>query len=71
MYADFALAAADQAFNQIAKARHMYGGETNLPLVVRAKVAVGEGYGPQHSTDSSRPVRELARLADRRPVDPL
>ena len=51
MYADFALAAADQAFNQVAKARHMYGGETNLPLVVRAKVAVGEGYGPQHSID--------------------
>jgi 2-oxoisovalerate dehydrogenase E1 component len=51
MYPDFALVAADQLFNQIAKARHMYGGENNVPLVLRTKIAIGSGYGTQHSMD--------------------
>ncbi len=51
MYADFTLVAADQVFNQIAKARHMFGGETRMPLVARTKVALGDGYGSQHSMD--------------------
>jgi len=51
MYADFALVAADQLFNQIAKARHMFGGETPMPLVLRTKCAIGTGYGSQHSMD--------------------
>jgi 2-oxoisovalerate dehydrogenase E1 component len=51
MYADFALVAADQLFNQIAKARHMFGGETPMPLVLRSKCAIGTGYGSQHSMD--------------------
>jgi 2-oxoisovalerate dehydrogenase E1 component len=51
MYPDFSLVAADQLFNQIAKARHMYGGENNVPLVLRTKVAMGSGYGSQHSMD--------------------
>jgi 2-oxoisovalerate dehydrogenase E1 component len=51
MYADFALVAADQLFNQIAKARHMFGGETPMPVVVRSKCAIGTGYGSQHSMD--------------------
>ncbi len=51
MYADFMWVAADQLFNQIAKARHMYGGETGVPLVLRSKVAMGTGYGSQHSMD--------------------
>lgn len=51
MYPDFSLVAADQLFNQIAKARHMYGGEINVPLVLRTKVAMGTGYGSQHSMD--------------------
>lgn len=51
MYPDFALVAADQVFNQIAKARHMFGGETRMPLVLRTKVAIGTGYGSQHSMD--------------------
>jgi 2-oxoisovalerate dehydrogenase E1 component len=51
MYPDFSLVAADQLFNQIAKARHMFGGETRVPLVVRTKVALGSGYGSQHSMD--------------------
>ena len=51
MYPDFALVAADQVFNQIAKARHMFGGKTRMPLVLRTKVAIGTGYGSQHSMD--------------------
>jgi 2-oxoisovalerate dehydrogenase E1 component len=51
MFPDFSLVAADQLFNQIAKARHMYGNTTELPLVVRTRVAIGCGYGGQHSMD--------------------
>jgi 2-oxoisovalerate dehydrogenase E1 component len=51
MYADFMWVAADQLFNQIAKARHMFGGENDVPLVLRSKVAMGTGYGSQHSMD--------------------
>jgi 2-oxoisovalerate dehydrogenase E1 component len=51
MYADFMWVAADQLFNQIAKARHMYGGSNPVPLVLRSKVATGTGYGSQHSMD--------------------
>ena len=51
MYADFMWVAADQLFNQIGKARHMYGGERAVPLVLRSKVATGTGYGSQHSMD--------------------
>ena len=49
MFPDFSLVAADQLFNQIGKARHMYGNTTDLPLVVRTRVATGCGYGGQHS----------------------
>ena len=51
MYADFMWVAADQLFNQIGKARHMFGGENAVPLVLRSKVAMGTGYGSQHSMD--------------------
>jgi 2-oxoisovalerate dehydrogenase E1 component len=53
MYADFCLVAADQLFNQIAKVRHMFGGTHKAPLVLRARVAGGHGYGSQHSMDPS------------------
>lgn len=51
MYPDFLWVAADQIFNQIAKARHMFGGDLEMPLVLRTKVAMGTGYGSQHSMD--------------------
>lgn len=51
MFADFALVAADQLFNQISKGRHMYGNTTDVPLVVRTRVGTGLGYGAQHSMD--------------------
>ncbi len=51
MYADFMWVAADQLFNQIGKARHMFGGKDSVPFVLRSKVAMGTGYGSQHSMD--------------------
>ena len=51
MYPDFMWVAADQVFNQIAKARHMFGGDNDMPLVLRTKVAMGSGYGSQHLMD--------------------
>jgi 2-oxoisovalerate dehydrogenase E1 component len=51
MYPDFALVAADQLFNQIAKVRHMFGGDSRMPLVLRSKAGIGAGYGAQHSMD--------------------
>lgn len=51
MYPDFMWVAADQVFNQIGKARHMFGGDIDVPFVLRTKVAMGTGYGSQHSMD--------------------
>ena len=51
MYPDFMWVAADQVFNQIGKARHMFGGTGAMPLVLRSKVAMGSGYGSQHLMD--------------------
>ena len=51
MYPDFLWVAADQVFNQIGKARHMFGGQNPVPLVMRTKVAMGSGYGSQHLMD--------------------
>lgn len=51
MFPDFALVAADQLFNQIAKLNYLYGGEVEVPLVVRTRIATGLGYGAQHSSD--------------------
>lgn len=51
MYSDFMWVAADQVFNQIGKFRHMFGGESPMPLVLRSKAGVGTGYGSQHSLE--------------------
>ncbi len=53
MFPDFSLCAADQLFNQIGKSRHMFGGEANMPIVVRTKTSFGTGYGAQHSMDAA------------------
>jgi 2-oxoisovalerate dehydrogenase E1 component len=51
MFPDFALVAADQLFNQIGKLRHIYGNSVEMPIVVRTRIAIGCGYGGQHSMD--------------------
>ncbi|WP_426955149.1 alpha-ketoacid dehydrogenase subunit alpha/beta [Muricoccus radiodurans] len=53
MFGDFAIVAADQMFNGIGKFAHMFGGGFGIPLVVRARVNPGAGYGSQHSMDPS------------------
>jgi 2-oxoisovalerate dehydrogenase E1 component len=53
MYPDFALVAGDQLFNQIAKLKYLYGGNVDVNLVARTRVAMGLGYGAQHSSDPS------------------
>ncbi|MGW7621657.1 alpha-ketoacid dehydrogenase subunit alpha/beta [Streptomyces antimycoticus] len=67
MYADFMWVAADQLFNQVAKARHMFGGGADVPFVLRSKVATGTGYGSQHMMD---PVGVLTTAAGLRVVAP-
>jgi len=49
MYMDFALMASDQISNQAAKWHYMSGAQTEVPLVIRASVGGGKGYGGQHS----------------------
>lgn len=49
MYMDFALMASDQIANQAAKWHFMSGGQVEVPLVIRASVGAGKGYGGQHS----------------------
>ncbi|MEI6970422.1 MAG: dehydrogenase E1 component subunit alpha/beta [bacterium] len=49
MYMDFALMASDQISNQAAKWHYMSGAQVKVPLVIRASVGAGKGYGGQHS----------------------
>lgn len=53
MFGDFCLSAADQLFNQIAKVRHMFGGDFPVRVVVRCRVSPSTGYGSQHAGDPS------------------
>ena len=49
MYMDFTLMASDQISNQAAKWHYMSGASIEIPLVYRASVGGGKGYGGQHS----------------------
>jgi 2-oxoisovalerate dehydrogenase E1 component len=49
MYMDFTLMASDQISNQAAKWHYMSGANVKIPLVYRASVGGGKGYGGQHS----------------------
>lgn len=51
MFSSFALVAADQLFNQAGQLGYVYGGKVSVPLVARTRVAIGLGYGAQHSLD--------------------
>jgi len=51
MFSSFGLVAADQLFNQIGQLGHIYNGQVCIPLVIRTRVAIGLGYGAQHSGD--------------------
>ena len=49
MYMDFALMSSDQIANQAGKWHYMSGAQVEVPLVIRASVGAGKGYGGQHS----------------------
>jgi 2-oxoisovalerate dehydrogenase E1 component len=49
MYMDFTLMASDQIANQAGKWHYMSGAQVEVPLVIRASVGAGKGYGGQHS----------------------
>jgi 2-oxoisovalerate dehydrogenase E1 component len=49
MYIDFVLQAMDQVGNQAAKTRFMFGGQSAVPLTIRATVGGGKGYAGQHA----------------------
>jgi len=46
---DFAMLTIEQLVNQAANWNYMFGGQTNVPLVIRVMVGRGWGQGPQHS----------------------
>jgi 2-oxoisovalerate dehydrogenase E1 component len=71
MYADFMWVAADQIFNQVAKARHMFGGDSAVPFVLRSKLAAGTGYGSQHSMDPAGVLTTAPGLRVVAPSDPF
>ncbi|WP_210594027.1 thiamine pyrophosphate-dependent enzyme [Streptomyces sp. GESEQ-35] len=71
MYADFMWVAADQLFNQVAKARHMFGGESAVPFVLRSKLAAGTGYGSQHTMDPAGVLTTAAGLRVIAPSNPF
>ena len=54
MFGDFVALAADQLINHAAKYGAMYNGQVCVPLVVRAPMGGGRGYGPTHSQSLER-----------------
>lgn len=49
MYSDFMFLGFDGIINQAAKARYMFGGQFDTPLVIRTNGGAGIGKGAQHS----------------------
>jgi len=49
MFMDFLTVCMDQIVNQVAKTRYMFGGQYQLPLVIRTPGGGGLQAGPQHS----------------------
>jgi acetoin:2,6-dichlorophenolindophenol oxidoreductase subunit beta len=49
MYSDFSLLALDPIVNQAAKARYMFGGQFDVPLVLRTNGGAASGKAAQHS----------------------
>ena len=49
MYEDFITIATDQIVNNAAKMRYMFGGQVEVPMVLRTQGGSGRGNGAQHS----------------------
>ena len=62
MYMDFLLMAGDQVCNQAAKWHYMSGAQVEVPLVIRASIGGGKGYGGQHSQTLESSVANIPGL---------
>ena len=49
MFMDFISLAVDALTNHAAKINYMFNGQYHVPMVVRAPMGAGRGYGPSHS----------------------
>ena len=67
---DFATLAMEQIVNRAAKLRHMLGGETSVPLVMRMPAGSGTGAAAQHKLSFRGPVRVCAGAEGRQPATP-
>lgn len=70
MYIDFMPLALDQAGNQAAKTRYMFGGKALIPMVVRTTVGGGKGYAGQHSQSLEAIVAQFPGLKVVMPANP-
>jgi len=70
MYADFMWVAADQLFNQIGKARHMFGGDQRRAVRPAQQCRHGHRLRLTALHGPRRRVRHAAGMAHRRPIDP-
>lgn len=52
LYADFLTLAMDNIVNTAAKTSYMFGGQANVPIVIRAPFGVGGGVAAQHSQNN-------------------
>jgi len=70
MYMDFLLMASDQVCNQAAKWHYMTGAQVEVPLVIRASIGGGKGYGGQHSQTLESSVANIPGLYIAYPATP-
>lgn len=54
MFGDFVMLAADQIVNHLTKYPGMYNMQVEVPVVIRAPMGGGRGYGPTHSQSLER-----------------
>ncbi len=70
MYSDFITLAMDPLVNQAAKLRYMFGGQVDVPMVVRTNLGASGGKAAQHSQSPGELVRAHAGPPSGRPVHP-
>ena len=70
LYSDWITLAMDQIVNMAAKMRYMFGGEINLPLVIRAPFGSGGGIAAQHSQSLEAWFNHIPGLKVVTPISP-
>jgi len=70
MYIDFILMAMDHVGNQAAKTRYMFGGQSDIPLVIRTTIGGGKGYAGQHAQSLESIVTQFPGLKVAIPSNP-